>query len=83
MAVKTGRCLSKNVVYRISCLHCDLVYIGETGRTIGSRVKEHLKMREQTVYILYSNKLHSPIISSPQKGLKKYARGWGGGEGGT
>jgi hypothetical protein len=30
--------------------HCGRVYVGETGRTIGSRIKEHLKMDKQTVY---------------------------------
>ena len=42
--------LKKNVVYNIICSACGTVYIGETGRTIGSRVKEHLTMRKQTVY---------------------------------
>ncbi len=27
-----------------------MVYVGETGRTIGSRIKEHLKMDNQTVH---------------------------------
>jgi hypothetical protein len=26
------------------------LYVGETGRTIGSGIKEHLKIDEQTVY---------------------------------
>jgi hypothetical protein len=26
------------------------VYIGETGRTIGTRIKEHLTMNKQTIY---------------------------------
>jgi hypothetical protein len=47
---KQNRCLKKNVVYNIICSACGTVYIGETGRTIGSRVKEHLTMRKQTVY---------------------------------
>lgn len=51
MALKSNQCLKKNVVYRISCGHCDLKYIGETGRTVGSRIKEHLKMSKQTVYV--------------------------------
>jgi hypothetical protein len=28
----------------------DTLYIGETGRTIGTRIKEHLMMKQQTVY---------------------------------
>ncbi len=27
-----------------------MVYVGETGRTIGLRIKEHLKVDKQTVY---------------------------------
>jgi hypothetical protein len=30
--------------------HCRIVYVGETCRTIGSRIKEHLKNDKQTVY---------------------------------
>ena len=51
MALKSNKCFKKNVVYQISCCYCDLKYIGETGRTIGSRIKEHLKMSKQTVYV--------------------------------
>jgi hypothetical protein len=42
--------IRKNVVYEITCSHCGILYIGETGRTIGSRIKEHLTMDKQTVY---------------------------------
>ena len=47
---QTELCLKKNVVYKIECSICGIVYIGETGRTIGSRIKEHLTMEKQTVY---------------------------------
>lgn len=49
-AIKPNRCLTKNVVYEIMCSHCGMAYIGETSRTIGSRIKEHLKMDKQTVH---------------------------------
>ena len=29
------------VVYKIPCSSCPKVYIGQTGRTLGQRVKEH------------------------------------------
>ena len=38
------------MVYQITCTTCDIIYIGETGRTIGQRIKEHLAMDKQTVY---------------------------------
>ena len=30
-----------NGVYKLSCNNCSAIYIGETGRQIGIRVKEH------------------------------------------
>ena len=40
----------KNVVYEIKCVTYGTIYIGETGRTIGTRIKEHLTMEKQTVF---------------------------------
>ena len=31
------------VVYKIPCKNCERVYVGETGRPLGARVKEHSK----------------------------------------
>jgi hypothetical protein len=56
---KPNRCLYKNVVYQITCTICGIVYIGETSRTIGTRVKEHLTMNKQTVYKHISNHTNS------------------------
>ena len=39
-SIRTNQCLTKNCVYKIKFSHCDAVYIGETSRTIGSRIKE-------------------------------------------
>jgi hypothetical protein len=44
-----NRCHNKNVVYEIECLHCNKVYIGETGSR-GNCPKEHLTMNKQTIY---------------------------------
>ena len=36
-------CLVKNVVYGIYCKKCKrIVYVGETSRTVGERLKEHM-----------------------------------------
>ena len=32
-------------VYLLECPHCDASYIGETGRALGTRVKEHLSLK--------------------------------------
>ncbi|XP_068691180.1 uncharacterized protein [Montipora foliosa] len=49
-STRSNQCLTKNCVYKIKCSHCDTVYIGETSRTVGSRIKEHIRMVKQTVY---------------------------------
>ena len=42
MTSKPNRCYLKGVVYKIVCNICGKIYIGETGRSIGTRIKEHL-----------------------------------------
>ena len=37
----TGRMQQKNVVYKISCKQCEVSYVGQTKRTLATRVKEH------------------------------------------
>jgi hypothetical protein len=38
---KKGACFKKHVVYMIRCLICQAVYVGQTDRTIRSRIAEH------------------------------------------
>jgi hypothetical protein len=49
-AEKPGFCFLKNVVYLISCVHCSETYIGETGRTVNSRIREHLSRPSSAVF---------------------------------
>ena len=44
----TTTCTSYNVVYVIKCLTCNKVYIGETGRRLGDRFREHLWSTRQS-----------------------------------
>ena len=32
---------TKNAIYKINCKNCDSVYIGESSKVVGDRVKEH------------------------------------------
>ena len=41
-------CISHNVVYIIKCRTCNKIYIGETGRRLGDRFREHLRSPRQT-----------------------------------
>ena len=36
-------CTSANVIYCITCTLCNKIYIGETGRRLGDRFREHLR----------------------------------------
>ena len=36
-------CISTNLIYCITCTLCKKVYIGETGRRLGDRYREHLR----------------------------------------
>ena len=36
-------CTSANVMYCITCTLCNKLYIGETGRRVGNRFREHLR----------------------------------------
>ena len=36
-------CISANVIYCITCTYCKKIYIGETGRRLGDRFREHLR----------------------------------------
>ena len=36
-------CTSANVIYCITCTYCNKLYIGETGRRLGDRFREHFR----------------------------------------
>ena len=40
-------CTSANVIYCITCTLCNKLYIGETGRRLGDRFREHLRVVEK------------------------------------
>ena len=61
-AKKVNKCLSKNSVYIIECTHCHLVYIEETSRTVGSRIKEHVRMEKPTIYQHLVRHTNTPML---------------------
>ena len=58
---KQGDCAKQGVVYQLECLSCNSTYIGETGRALGIRVREHLasKRKGNAVSALGKHKLEA------------------------
>ena len=69
---KVNKCLSKNCMYIIECTHCHLVYIGETSRTVGSRIKEHVRMEKQTIYQHLVKHTNTPMLKDISWGILHY-----------
>ena len=42
-----GDCAKVGVVYQLECLTCHDLYIGETGRTLSVRIKEHMATKRR------------------------------------
>ncbi len=40
----------QDVIYCINCNDCDEKYVGETGRTLGERYKDHIKSSQSAIY---------------------------------
>ena len=47
-------CTTSNIIYCIQCSHCNQLYIGETGRRLGDRIRDHL-------YDIRNNDLSKPV----------------------
>ncbi len=70
---KTKKQQKCRVVYEISCSDCVeayIMYIGETGRTLGCRMREHTRQREPTTAVgeHESTKTHKIAEESPLHG---------------
>ncbi|EYB97660.1 hypothetical protein Y032_0139g2148 [Ancylostoma ceylanicum] len=50
---KDGDCSQTGVIYEVKCLTCNALYIGETGRVLSVRIKEHL-----------ASKRHGSLVSA-------------------
>ena len=57
-------CISKDIIYCIECLKCGSLYIGETERRLGDRIREHLrdiktKQPQKQVSVHFNSQGHS------------------------
>uniref|UniRef100_A0A7I4Z5C0 GIY-YIG domain-containing protein n=1 Tax=Haemonchus contortus TaxID=6289 RepID=A0A7I4Z5C0_HAECO len=48
---RDGDCTQRGTVYQFQCSACDQTYIGETGRMLGIRVKEHLADKRRGCFL--------------------------------
>ena len=53
-------CGSTNVIYEIHCVHCGLVYVGETGRSLRSRMNGHRSAIKKGGQSLLHRHFHQP-----------------------
>ena len=53
-------CGSTNVIYGIHCVHCGLVYVGETGRSSRSRMNGHRSAIKKGGQSLLHRHFHQP-----------------------
>ena len=53
-------CGSTNVIYGIHCVHCGLVYVGETRRSLGSRMNGHRSAIKKLGQSLLHRHFHQP-----------------------
>jgi hypothetical protein len=48
--VRSHLCLSKFVVYKVTCNKCNEFYIGSTKKHLHLRIREHIKMKESNLF---------------------------------
>ena len=53
-------CGSSNIIYGIHCIHCGLVYVGETGRSLRSRMNGHRSAIKKGSQNLLHRHFHQP-----------------------
>jgi hypothetical protein len=69
-------CNTKGVIYLTTCSQCNKQYVGQTGRKLKERMKEHLynvyKKQKLQAYIILSQAILTG--TSKYKSLKKYTQ---------
>ena len=56
-------CGSSNIIYEIHCIHCGLVYVGETGRSLTLKMNGHISALKKEGQSLLHRHFHQPTHS--------------------
>ena len=64
-------CGSSNIIYGMHCIHCDLVYVGETGRSLRSRLNDHRSAIKKEGQSLLHRHFHQSVDSLRVQILEK------------
>ena len=67
MSTTKNRCYSKGAIYQITCDICGQVYIGETGRTLHSRILEHIDLTHNLKSTVSRHLFHAHSIQPANK----------------
>ena len=57
-------CMSVNVIYCMTYTLCKRIFIGETGRRLADRFREHLRYVEKTTQMFKNSPLPTPVANS-------------------
>ena len=69
-------CTSKNLVYLVSCRKCNQQYVGETGRTLGERICDHLsciRLKKPTPIGLHFNQAGHSVSDFTAKAIEQFS----------
>ena len=67
-------CHLKGVIYKLTCQVCNAIYLGETGRGLGSRFKEHMTNSTSLVFKHFQDTPNHPRPNSSLLSLEVLQR---------
>jgi hypothetical protein len=68
-------CKTNNIVYLITCKKCNKQYVGETGRSLGERINDHMsciRLKKQTPIGLHFNQTGHSLKDFAISGIEKF-----------
>ena len=73
---KTPDLLKCGVVYQVTCQQCQHLYVGETGRTLATRMKDHTSHNTQQTAVGDHCREHGHVINKNNVEVLAREEGW-------